>query len=67
MTAAPALGYPVDAPAPLPALPSSALPVVIESIRPDDDALTAESICTAAALEVRLKPPFMMKYYLIHP
>ena len=57
MTAAPALGSPVDAPAPLPALPSSALPVVIKSVRLDD-ALTAESICTASALEVRLKPPF---------
>jgi len=54
MTAAPALESTVDAPAPLPALPSSALPVVIKSVRLDDDDLTAEAICTAAALEVRL-------------
>lgn len=57
-TAAPALASPVNAPAPLPMLPSSALPVVIETVRLDDDALTAEAISTAAALAVRLAPPF---------
>jgi hypothetical protein len=58
---APALESPVDAPASLPALPSSALPVVIETVGLDDDALTAEAIGTAEALAVRLAPPFLMK------
>jgi hypothetical protein len=62
---APALASPVDAPAPLPALPSSALPVGIETVGLDDDALTAEAIGTAAALAVRLAPPFPMKSSLI--
>ena len=48
-TAAPALASPVDAPALHPALASSALPMVIETVRLDDDALTAEAIGTAAA------------------
>ena len=67
-TAAPALASPVDAPAPLPACaPTFVLPVVIETVSLDDDALTAEAIGTAAALAVRLAtaPPFLMKYSLI--
>jgi len=48
-TAAPALASPVDAPALHPALASSALPMVSETVRLDDDALTAEAIGTAAA------------------
>jgi hypothetical protein len=57
---APALASPVDAPVPLPALPLSALPVVIEAVGLDgdaDDALTAKAIGTVAALAVRLAPP----------
>ena len=52
---------------PLPALPSFALPVVIETVGLDDDALNAEAIGTVAALAVRLAtaPPFLMKSSLI--
>jgi hypothetical protein len=39
-----ALGSPVDAPAPLPALPSSALPVVINCVRLDEDSRPARGV-----------------------
>jgi hypothetical protein len=49
-TAAPALASPVDAPAPLPALPSSALPVVIETVGFDDGAWSTFGVQVGIAL-----------------
>lgn len=59
--AAPTLTSPVDAPAPLPALPSSALPLVIERVGINNDVPVAGATVTA----VRLAPPFLMKSSLI--
>ena len=60
-TAAPTLASPVDAPAPLPALPSSALPLVVETVCLNNDTPAAGAFVTAETPVVRLAPPFLMK------
>ena len=60
-TAAPTLASPVDAPAPLPALLSSALPLVVETVCLNNDTPAAGAFVTAETPVVRLAPPFLMK------